>query len=92
MKLNANTYQDGVANLNSSTKVANSIVLCALGSYNGSGSTNLIHPNGQTATSNGNAGKATTVYRNNVNGVSFTNCSFTESGDGYCAIRVYTVV
>ena len=92
MRLHTQTYQDGVTALDSSTTQANALVLCCLGTYSSSGAyTNLIHKNGKTAT-RGNTYRPTSVTTSNVNGVSFSNCRFTEDGDGYAAIRVYTVV
>lgn len=84
------TYQDNVASLNSSTKSANCIVFFA-GWYWSSTSqySNMFHPNGVQAVSANNYYRPTSVSASQLSGTSFTNCTFTETGDGYAAIAVY---
>ena len=86
------TYQDGVANLNNSTKVANSIVFVATGYYSSSsGRTIVWHANGVQAKNAGKTYRPTSVTASNCDAVSFKNCTFTESSNGYAAIAVYQV-
>ena len=86
------TYQDSVANLNNSTKVSNSIVFVATGYYSSSsGRTIVWHANGVQAKSAGKTYRPTSVTASNCDAVSFKNCTFTESSNGYAAIAVYQV-
>jgi len=85
------TYQDWVTSLNNSTKVANAIVFMAWWYYSSTSSyTNMWHPNGVQAASKNTVRRPTSVSASNVNWVSFTNCTFTETSDWYAAIAVYT--
>lgn len=86
------TYQDGVTSLNSSCKQANSIVFTACGYWSSASSqkTNVYHANSVLAHSGSENYRPTSVAANTTNCVSFTNCTFTETGDGYAAIAVYT--
>jgi hypothetical protein len=85
------TYQDGVANLNSSTKTANCIVFTACGYWSSASSqkTNVYHANGVLAHTGSENYRPTSVAANTTNCVSFTNCTFTETNDAYAAIAVY---
>lgn len=86
------TYQDWVSSLNNSTKVANAIVFTACGYWSSASSqkTNVFHANGVQAHSGSENYRPTSVSASTVNCVSFTNCTFTETGDWYAAIAVYT--
>lgn len=87
------TYQDWVASLNNSTKVANAIVFMAWWYYSSTSSyTNMWHSNGVQAASKNTVRRPTSVSESNVNWVSFTNCTFTETSDWYAAIAVYTAI
>ena len=85
------TYQDGVSSLNSSCKQANSIVFTACGYWSSASSqkTNVFHANSVLAHSGSENYRPSSVAANTTNCVSFTNCTFTETGDGYAAIAVY---
>ena len=85
------TYADWVTSLNSSCTTANSIVFMAWWYYSSTSSyTNMWHPNGVQATSKNTVRRPTSVSASNVNWVSFTNCTFTETSNWYAAIAVYT--
>lgn len=85
----SNTSQDAVSNLNSNCTVANSVVFASLGHWSStSQKTNLIHPNNKIAKTDGTHYRPGSVTDANVNAVSFTNCTFTESGDAYAAAHV----
>nr|DAF87168.1 MAG TPA: Tail fiber protein [Myoviridae sp. ctPkm1] len=85
--------QDGVSALDSLCKTANSFVACYLGSYGGSSSqlTNLFYDGTQIA-SHWSSSKPTSVSESTCNAIGFTNCTFTETGDGQAAIVVYTAI
>ena len=84
------TYADGVSSLNSYTTTANCIVFMAGGYWSSTSQySNMIHPNGVTAKSSNRNSRPSSVSASNVDGISFTNCTFTETGDGYAAIAVY---
>ena len=87
------TSQDGVSALDSSCKTANSFVACYLGSYDGSSSqlTNLFYDGTQIA-SHWSSSRPTSVSESTCNAIGFTNCTFTETGDGQAAIVVYTAI
>ena len=87
------TSQDGVSALDSSCKTANSFVACYLGSYGGSSSqlTNLFYDGTQIA-SHWSSSRPTSVSESTCNAIGFTNCTFTETGDGQAAIVVYTAI
>ena len=84
------TYQDSVSSLNNSTKTANCIVFFAGGYWSSTSQySNMFHPNGVQAVSANNYYRPTSVSSSQLSGTSFTNCTFTETGDGYAAIAVY---
>jgi len=87
------TYQDAVANLNSATKTKNCIVFTATG-YRSSSSyrTNVYHANGVLAKSAAKTNSPTSVTASNVDVVSFTGCTYTETNNGQAAIAVYQAI
>ena len=86
-------YKDVVGELNQYCNTPNTIILCALGNYNGSGSVNLLINNEPIRTSINSAGKKpSSVARVNCNAIAVPNATFTEDGDGYAAIYVYQVI
>ena len=88
------TSQDGVSNLDSLCKTANSFIACYLGSYSGgstSQKTNLFYDGTQIA-SHWSSSRPTSVSESTCNAIGFTNCTFTETNDGQAAIVVYTAI
>ena len=84
------TYADWVSSLNSSCTQSNSIVFTACGYWSStSQKTNVFHANGVLAHSGSENYRPSSVSASNVNCVSFTNCTFTETSDWYAAIAVY---
>lgn len=86
-------YQDGVSSLNSNCTTANCIVMACLGKYSSSWSAYSIlkHSNWVQAAT-GSTYRPTSVTSSNCNGISFTNCAFSESGDWYAAAAVYQAI
>ena len=92
-QFSATQYKDVVGELNQYCNTPNTIILCALGNYNGSGSVNLLINNEPIRTSINSAGKKpSSVARVNCNAIAVPNATFTEDGDGYAAIYVYQVI
>ena len=92
-QFSATQYKDVVGELNQYCNTPNTIILCALGNYNGSGSVNLLINNEPIRTSINSAGKKpNSVARVNCNAIAVPNATFTEDGDGYAAIYVYQVI
>ena len=85
-------YKDVVGELNQYCNTPNTIILCALGNYNGSGSVNLLINNEPIRTSNSAGKKPSSIARVNCNAIAVPNATFTEDGDGYAAIYVYQVI
>ena len=88
------TSQDGVPRLDSSCKTANSFIACYLGSYSGGNTsqlTNLFY-DGTKIASHWSSSRPTSVSESTCNAIGFTNCTFTETNDGYAAIVVYTAI
>lgn len=87
------TYADGVSSLNSSCTTANCIVMAALGYYSSTSQySKMTHANWVVAANRNNVYRPTSVSASNCNGISFTNCTFTETNDGYAAIAVYQAI
>lgn len=87
------TYQDTVANLNNSTVTKNCIVFVATGYYSSSSWRTIVwHANWVQAKSAGKTYRPTSVTSSNCDVVSFKNCTFTESSNGYAAIAVYQAI
>ena len=92
-QFSATQYKDVVGELNQYCNTPNTIILCALGNYNGSGSVNLLINNEPIRTSINSAGKKpSSVARVNCNAIAVPKATFTEDGDGYAAIYVYQVI
>lgn len=87
------TYQDAVANLNAYTKGKNYIVFTATG-YRSSSSyrTNVYHANGVLAKSAAKNNSPTSVTASNVDVVSFSGCTYTETNNWQAAIAVYQAI
>ena len=87
------TYQDAVANLNAYTKGKNYIVFTATG-YRSSSSyrTNVYHSNGVLAKSAAKNNSPTSVTASNVDVVSFSGCTYTETNNWQAAIAVYQAI
>jgi len=90
--LTANEKEDGVTVLDRFCNTPNTIILCALGSYRGSGSTNLIINNELSKVSNSAGIKPSYVVKENCNAIAVPTATFTENGDGYAAIAVYKAI
>ena len=90
--LTANEKEDGVTVLDRSCNTPNTIILCALGSYRGSGSTNLLINNELSKVSNSAGIKPSYVVKENCNAIAVPTATFTENGDGYAAIAVYKAI
>ena len=87
------TYQDTVVNLNAYTKGNNYIVFTATG-YKSSSSyrTNVYHANGVLAKSAAKSNSPTSVTASNVDVVSFSGCTYTETNNWQAAIAVYQAI
>jgi len=90
--LTANEKEDGVTALDRFCNTPNTIILCALGSYRGSGSTNLLINNELSKVSNSAGIKPSYVVKENCNAIAVPTATFTENGDGYAAIAVYKAI
>ena len=90
--LTANEKEDGVTVLDRFCNTPNTIILCALGSYRGSGSTNLLINNELSKVSNSAGIKPSYVVKENCNAIAVPTATFTENGDGYAAIAVYKAI
>ena len=86
-------YADGVSSLTNQCTTANCIIMACLGTYSGSGSYSILtHSNWVQAAKYNTPTRPTSVTSSNCNGISFTNCTFTESGDWYAAAAVYQAI
>lgn len=84
--------QDGVSNLNTNCTLSNAgncIVLCCLGTYSSTSAYTNLLVNGVTIANSSSYTRPSSVSRSNVNAIGVTNCTFTETNDGYAAISVY---
>lgn len=85
------TYQDWVTSLNNSTKVSNAIVFFAWWYWSSTSQySNMFHSNWVQAVSANTYYRPTSVSATQLSWVSFSNATFTETGDWYAAIAVYT--
>ena len=85
------TYQDWVASLNNSTKVSNAIVFFAWWYWSSTSQySNMFHSNWVQAVSANTYYRPSSVSATQLSWVSFSNATFTETGDWYAAIAVYT--
>ena len=90
--LTANEKEDVASVLDRFCNTPNTIILCALGSYRGSGSTNLLINNELSKVSNSAGIKPSYVVKENCNAIAVPTATFTENGDGYAAIAVYKAI
>ena len=90
--LTANEKEDVATVLDRFCNTPNTIILCALGSYRGSGSTNLLINNELSKVSNSAGIKPSYVVKENCNAIAVPTATFTENGDGYAAIAVYKAI
>ena len=91
-QLTANEKEDTVTLLDRFCNTPNTIILCALGSYGGSGSTNLLINNELSKYSSSAGKKPSYVVKENCNAIAVPTATFTENGDGYAAIAVYKAI
>lgn len=85
------TYQDWVTSLNNSTKVSNAIVFFAWWYWSSTSQySNMFHSNWVQAVSANTYYRPSSVSATQLSWVSFSNATFTETGDWYAAIAVYT--
>ena len=82
--------EDGVANLNSRTSQQYCIAFACLGTYSSRGNQAILkHRNGRQAAASDQYVRPTNVTETNVNAVSFSRCTFEESGDAHAAVQVF---